>query len=658
MLEPLAELKSLLFSAHTFVDLWARLIFAFGALALVGMLVFPRLDLRVAERVFVGVLLSHYAVLGVSAATHGLATRATPPLLWALAVVGAGIRYRIGFRHNDTLWQRWTVKDILFFLVLALLYASGDWPRFQPMSFDSSQHTFFLHQLLRYNVIPGAQPPLGPEPFHYPGALSTWGYVWAIFSFGLTASDVTPLMASLSVFLCITLLWGLNRSRLIAYATSLGFLGLNWGIYYPYKWHQGLGRVVALPLVTYLVARVFAVCENESYFYLFLLVLAGPFLAALNPSLAPLFVVILASLMGVLIARHKKVFAANTQIIGLGKVSALISTASCVLALEIFGDVYFKNLLWGIPPWEPKTTHFTHTSWRWSPLYGFTASLSALVHSPIDFFNSLLGKSMTGALPLLAYATLLGFWAQTLISKTLFKRFFLFIVAGLLALSTFIYGFEFTGGLQTYMLMPRYTAHFVDFLCWALLLISLGRVLAQSFETIPWQDRRGFSKKFWIVSTLLWAVAPISSLGALAGRTFYRFEKPSELEARELVKLAHFWHDRPNEKVLLENENADFGGETWLVPVNRSVIAALLPNSNPAFFYFQGSRDFDFPDFQIHVCRERDVEWLLSKNITHVFSADARPCPNCESPPARVPPACSPFNASGDARFADLRPNK
>ncbi len=618
---PVQEVHGLLFSASNLFDLALRLVLAAFLVKQLGYLFVPRLRLLGPERFLIGLLCAFYLFLAGSIVARGEAS-SLPAWLFALATLAATFRRIVSGRHAKGLALGW--RGGVFFTIYFFLLLRADWPRFVPMSSDSHLYTWISQQIWRFGVVPSAQPPIGPDPFHYPAGLGILSYVLGYFSLGLRPLETLPLLASLSVLWLGLYLWRSSPNRREALLMVLGLVGLAWGILYPHREHATFGRTVALPFLLYAALRPFR--SQESRAWPWLLAALGPFLLSLNPALAPLILFVL-----LLSSDHLAVRTSRSVWSILNPVPLLVAGA-LTLALLVFGDPYFLSFFSGETPRAATMDGGRPLVVRWDLWGGTRSFFASLLQRPLETLNFNLGRGIS-TFPLLALflAIPLAIWGLL----GTFKRRRWLVARIALATTLFVLflsAFRFEGDIGAFYLVPAYNRAFVAYFLWALALFGGARAL-ESAWTADAERRAGWRGVLIFALALVWLVGPLHGLAGLAARPYRAFPKLDEATARTLLEVAAIWRRDPAAKILLENYDPAHVGENFLYIAPPIGTAAFLPRANPAFFFFQGHEDFSYRNYRERVCDRLDRTWLEERGIRYLLAAPA-PSPRCASMPA------------------------
>lgn len=77
-------------------------------------------------------------------------------------------------------------------------------------------------------------------------------------------------------------------------------------------------------------------------------------------------------------------------------------------------------------------------------------------------------------------------------------------------------------------------------------------------------------------------------------------------------------------KVLLPNLSLHTANEDWVFPVGGARALPFVDGLEPAFFYYQGDKDFSSSSYQDNVCRQLNRDWLARHRIGYVFLPENR----------------------------------
>lgn len=601
-------MSSLFFAASSTFEVVLRLALAFVALYLAGFVTYPEASWTKFERALNGLLLATAAIYTISVGRPGPYIGSS---CLALLVAAGAFRYSGRALSKDTALltrhPRNTGLWILGLLTLLWLLVRAEWPRIIPMSTDPQLHAWFLEQTLRSGGIPHNQGLVGPEPLNYPAGLSVLGFVFAKLCGGLRALDVAPLLGVIAVFGVMAHLYESAPSRLKGAARALGLFAFAWAVQYPTRDQAGFGRTVLLPFAVYAFYRARTLPKDRAS-YVTLLSLLAILSILINLIVFPFFGLPLAWLA----------FRQNSLGAKVANGAHALSIAFAAGWVALCADPYFEALLHGTLR-SPVQEYGTPAKvWQVS-LVGALGELGDALTNPMPYLREFFGVGLghRGALAvlvvLLVLSALQASARRRLSSFT--RNAALWLAFGFL-ISVFALLFRGADNVNAGLLIKRYLPIFYCFLFEVVLFVELFGT-----ATAPPTLSRARRSAVRGVEALLLGFLFFSSLAWTIKKASFMRE-PLNPSMEVAVRAANeLWQRNPAAKILVPNEVVDLGFETWLFPVGQSRVVAYLPNSNPAFFFFQGSRDFSIQSYLEHYCRRFDPAWMREHNITHVIRA-------------------------------------
>lgn len=85
---------------------------------------------------------------------------------------------------------------------------------------------------------------------------------------------------------------------------------------------------------------------------------------------------------------------------------------------------------------------------------------------------------------------------------------------------------------------------------------------------------------------------------------------------------------KPSPRILVPNRQLDIWRERWLLPVGFARALPIHLDAPLAFFYGKGDADFTYANYDEHVCKRLDVDWLRTRRVEYLFvpSDHAKAC--------------------------------
>ena len=556
------------------------------------------------------------AVLPLSGLELALAVSAAAIYLWRQK--SRSMR-RIGRRT-----AAWLAIEFALLAVVCVVVADRELPRVVMLSSDPDVHAFFARQL----ELLGGLPWFAQEQFDYPGGTAAIGFVWAKLSLLDVRNALTALpllqsyLAALLLGEALAVRVRAPVDRLLLMLTVLGVTAAGFLIpFYANYYHmEGTGRQIAIATAALLPALL--VGEGRRAFTadrrLAPLLLASLFaLAVLNP-----ISVVVPALLSI---AYIGSFAFARRHVSWWTV-ALLAVPPLLLL-----DPFYFHLLTGQAPPTSKIT--LSEALRIKPAYEIWTAWWQ--HWPSQWWRFFAGSGAMGpgqSRPL--FAVFLGslLMLRAAASRTVRPRLAVVIAAciAIAALAT-------TNGLfaalhddrRGYLLAPYYAFALGQF---KILLVTL---LAGSIVLIGITRRWKRWQLVALVALMVVAVhvgMPLAQRYTLAPRYGYCGSLGCA-SADDLRVISHFqaMMERPgadaafrSARILVPNSVHHTRNEDWVFPVAGARALPFYDVPSVAFFYYQGDDDYTTANYEEHVCRKFDRQWLKAQAIGYVFLPSAR----------------------------------
>lgn len=524
-------------------------------------------------------------------------------------------------------------------------------PRLVSLTSDPDQHAFFTQQLFRLGFIPWHQASWGPLDFQYPAGLALLARVWMLGGAvnAVEAVMIQPLVQSLLAVTAFGIWFGQTRGGTASQpaggllprdrpllgavlAGSLFFSLLPFSLIDSSKGLEKTGSLSSLLLLALVCALLLeacrAACGRRRRAALCVCAVLLALTGLLNP--VALLIPLIASLVVLIALRvHSRQPVALTVLMG-----------GVLFTLVLLSDPYYLNrfLLSTAPtaldvppgfqaePVAPKLTEYLDylrnhvASWAWlRPWF----QIPYLGHAPIAMGIVIAGLAALWRAPQAwrrqASMVALGVPAGC-------------TLLGLLLLPVF-HVLRHRGDM--YLLEPYLaegiarTAYLWLFAC---LLFTLASWLLQL------RLRAGWNRAVLVL--VLLAIVPVAALREQlptevlmasrvnkCGDTTCRVADDLKLiqEAQALLRSAP--GDLPV-RVLVPNRQLDIWRERWLLPVGFARALPIHLDAPLAFFYGKGDADFNYANYDAHVCKRLDVAWLRARRVEYLFvpSDHAKAC--------------------------------
>ena len=536
--------------------------------------------------------------------------------LWL--VCGVAVIALVSSLRAPDAWRQWQIGNSWRWLELGALAAVCFWvagrelPREVMLSSDPDTYAFLARVLQLTGGIPGSP----DEAFGFPAGSAVLGWIWASLA-GLDIRDSVSALPTLQWMLAALLIASLGARfdpsqwrGLTLQLACTGFLaaGLLLPLYPKYALMQGTARQMAISTLALLMAIATMRWKDHGLRLDCISgVLIGCCLATLgllNPS--TLIFPMLVGVAWVLTAL------ALRKSVGIGALLAvgfmlLIFTDPWYLALLQRGAEHGQRLGVNLPAltpaeiWERWSSHWWHLlkqAAKW-----FTRILP---EQKFPFF--LVGTGILISTALLAGSRLrmsrLAIWFGCfLISAILFTTMILEAVR--IDRRLYLLAEYFQVGLA-----QAKTVVMLLLLTWTMLALlkrfSLaGGVLIGAIFV---------ASTAWLITPHL-AIERTPRAKICGGLGCVHPDDIAVLEAAEKMHRNGLLHG----KVLLPNASYHSGLEQWIFPVGASRAVPFMDLPPPAFFYFQGDRDYTVEAYQAHVCDRLDREWLKAQEINYIF---------------------------------------
>lgn len=547
--------------------------------------------------------------------------------LIAIVIISAGVLVRrrgaigLGRSSQDLVWL--TAQAGLL-LAICMLVADRELPRLVMLSSDPDQHAYFALQVQRLGGLPWGGLRSGP-PFHYPGGSAVLGAAWSWLS-GLDPRNALTALPWI-VFLCGALAiaetaaekLGPSRRAIVSLAV-VGVLvaGFMLPLYRHFVHQEGLGRILGFGFLSLLAACLLSRDITRSRSLQFTIATASvAALGALNPvNLGAAGLVLGAYFLFELCRRNGQ--------------AAVLAALPVGLALAMI-DPYYIALLRGeaIHSGLSLDPRLGQTDLRAGVVAGLRAMLAAPWAAIADATRLLpsagwLGLAVpiaTGALVLAAVRPPRSAWpCLAAIAGALL------VMAATLSISR-----QFAQDARFYLLAPYLDVAYAQVrIATALALTAWAIALAAE-----WLEKKSSRTIAWsAVALLAGALVWTTSLAARQSQEWWLTPKWNHCGGLicphpDDVATLEAFADSPrtgapmpradSSRVLVINSVRHLGNESWLMPVGGARLIPFMELPDPAFFYFQGDDAFTTENYDAHVCRRLDLDWLKARGIGYIF---------------------------------------
>lgn len=523
------------------------------------------------------------------------------------------------------------LSEVVPLFVLFWISAQRELPRLSVLSSDPDLHIFWAAQVSRLGVIPESLESWGPMSLGYPAGFAALNYLWSAFS-GLDLIQIVsvqPLIQSQFAVLllavsCVGMVRiGNNRlaldSLLCLLSLAYFYYALPYG-YQPNFFHlEGTARTSCLFLLAGMslgLAGIF--CARRDY--------AGPLailtaytcsiLIAINPVNAlyagPCLLIVLIATLWLYL----------TRIYRRGLLSLF---APCML----LGDPYFLGVNQPVGPPTPQDS---------SLLTSLIGGIDAFLQDPtghlsVAFLNYFSLDFYSPATTHCAIGVVVGCYLLVRLPfphrRAVEVLSVLFPCLVIVALSVVIIpGLQPLTTSAALRLLHPYSIHLSQQLMYLYVFYLLVFVSCLVFRRLgPAALIISFVPIAALLADLRISSAALRYEPRYAIRSGLGFPLPEDLAV--ISKIESFSADVMKgiprlaageaPKILIPNQASDLGWEQWLFPFGASRVLPLRNVLPLAFYYNQGWQEFSYANYQEHVCREFDLQWLKDRNIQYIF---------------------------------------
>ncbi len=624
----------ILLSSTSILEVVFRLVLLLVNLRVVGDVYFRRSRLTHTARIQIGLGVAFIVVFVGTLLQQGQPGMITPVLLGLHLVAGwgsllarvmawfrrardkRGVRWRLALsRLRTSLWNAIPYGCVLLTLA-SVVYA--DWPRWVPLTSDPQQHAFFARKILDYHCIPKALVEMGNGTLGYPAGTGIIGFLAFTYS-GLLPVETVSLLNGLFLTLCSLSLVDVARraSVPVLYRGLLAFVPFMPGIGGFGAWIGlgGCGKMVAFWLMQSWLIQLLLMRRNRAMTptlvqFALLLVLG----AELNPTLA--FMWLWLVVLSFVIWRRDGGLDTPSVVGGFLVVGA-------GLLLMVLADPFYGDALRGTGAVTPTFSHLPKEAMRFRP--------AGILDVPAKFgehVQSFLERSPRPPLVLLFLVTCILVGARGYLRRLDRRRLYVGLLLGFSPslLLVFIASFLKVPIVSGLHLVPEYSMQVLTLTLWMAAFILAVWWLPRVFD---WPASHLY-RRVWVTASAALVLPALVTFGILphlsrrdnpkkSGITRVNVQVPHGLkEATQAV--AQLWAEDHDAKVLFVNwEWTRSKPERWIMPEHYSSVVALVRNSNPAFFFYKGSRDYSYDNYLDKVCHNWDPEWLLQRGIRWVL---------------------------------------
>lgn len=537
---------------------------------------------------------------------------------WEVWSIAALCGYRLWHgqrRRGSALPCRGLAMQLGMLAAICLVIADRELPRAVMLSSDPDTHAFLSRQILDLGFLPWS----GDQVFDYPGGSAFLGAIWSWLSGLDPRNTITalPLIACFTGALLLAEAIAQRHPRPDAHAASLlTALALTaaaflFPVVIQYAHMEGAGRQIsfmfaaALPAL-WLGSDQGSVRAGKAIIVPAALVLLA--LAALNP-IGPV-------MPGIVLGA----FWLNASLRDKRFHPSLLAAPLAVLLLLL--DPYYQGLFTGAGS-NPKITVIagyealsgTEILANWPGYYLRWRELASLLFRLLPWH------------PLPTFALLLiavGLPALLLGKRTFPARVVLSAIALVVVLLACA-GLFFT--LRTdprgYLLADYFDFSITQYK--AILLVLLASTAASAAIT------RGWTWRTLVIAgmgTVIIALGMRTQQEIMAGpRHAYCGSlgcvSENDKAVLEMMRKA-MPRNSTREKVLLPNMFHRSSRELWVFPVAGARALPFSGTLEPAFFYYQGDKDFTSQAYMDNVCRQFNRSWLLQHRIGYIFLPESR----------------------------------
>lgn len=524
------------------------------------------------------------------------------------------------FRKDDTRREflkalKDSTLSLIFFFIFVGIFASRELPRVIMLSTDPDQHLYFTMRILFSGSIPWSQDSIGPLSFEYPAGLAALVASWVRVSFLEASSALTiqPIIqAMIGVLICVEAAltrFGSKEYRFVGYGAVISLfltsfpLTLENGFYHL----EGTGRISSWSFS----ALVMVIALTFDKRLLPFASLGMVILASLNPSLPIIPGLFLLFRIIYLCFEPLKL-----------KDKLIILSLSFSAGCAVFFDPYYFSILSSLLAKSQNSLSTSEVAQQF--LFNFVEAWSSTL---LILENKFLGSnSITIQTILFISSIFILFFRRSYKAVVVLLLPILAVYLGAL-LSPFLNssvasvkgGFLFGGYFQGAMNQIG--------LLWFFAQVGVVLSLIISNPVICFF----ISASLIFVNPILEAHRDSLKLVNMSPRKDYCgccgcFMKDDEEVMRFMEKQYKEYvdSDRPLDhksvpKILVSNAPVFVNGEEWLFPVGTSRILPIYETFPLAFYYFQGSKDYSYKNYQSYVCKRLDMQWLKDRNIRYLF---------------------------------------
>ena len=515
--------------------------------------------------------------------------------------------------------------SVIFLLISFCLISYIDLPLKIAYSTDPDQHAFWANQIKRYQMIPWIQYGWGNLSFQYPAQFATLNYLWTFVS-GLQSFEIVTIQEEIQFILGIGILYetifaakikdndNLNKSYLSQITNLLLLVIISFQIFkYPH-WAPNSTNTAQNSLFGYLalLTIIFFIKDNLIIRFLESSILALIFNT--NP---------VHTLFPALILFCKRLFIFIKPEDKVQQIKVLLMELFYFIIL-IFIDPYLFSRLFD--------TTLRNFKSRGGSVFEFRViyeNLLSLLQEPFKLFESFYNINLIKEIYSLNSLIFLGFIIITILTilknKNLKPQ--IIIIFASFFLLTFIQNnlLRFANTVSDSYLLAGYThRHLLMISALPIVFIILSLLISV---------KKSYSRSLLILLIIFYFnyfnTGNIFQVKLESRKDKYidfvtvhtdEIFKQIDTFSNEILNKEYKNKDSKKiPKILVLNAPTKVGIENWLFPIAGGRILPLYQKLPLAFYYFQGSSEWNYENYMKHVCQNLDLVWLKERNIRWVF---------------------------------------
>ncbi|WP_222565219.1 hypothetical protein [Novilysobacter antarcticus] len=516
--------------------------------------------------------------------------------------------------------RNWMILQVAIIVAIAMWVADRELPRAVMLSSDPDIHSFFAKQVERLGAIPRETSGWGSSAFGYPAGTAAITYLWSLLSF----LDVRNALAALPLIqtLLAALLLGEAASRclrnpiakMLSALTALGVTsaGFLFPLYQQYSHMEGLGRqisVIWFALFAVLLLSRARLGDSKKPAKFTLLSLCIFVLAVLNPVNIVVPCILLFGYLVVDFSRVRRISplwlvppVAVVMLMLDPYYSAFIGGGSVASGkVQLIGDMNTLSPAEMLRALAPKLVQWKSFVLDGIKLYSGqpVPVFLILASTPIAVLAAFRGPGKVWPVWLMGSVVVTAVWIASGVFSTLLSdaRFYL--------LSPY---FEFSLSQHKALLLTY------------LLSVCISALSKEGSSNIK---VAGIGTMFIVMVASL--VHPVQQHRVQPG--FSYCGSMGCADQSDMDVLAAFDEyleknngpDKNDDRMLLPNSVLRLGGERWVFPVGGARIAPHLIGMPLAFYYYYGDDDYSTVNYEEHVCKIFDRQWLHEEGVRYLF---------------------------------------